>query len=150
MRRTAWSRFIGLCTMVFTAHLSLVGTDLVCASHAGSHSAMTHGMHGTSGTSSMSAASMGAMDSGGTQETETAGQPAMASASTRAATDHAPCQIPPTDHYCDAMTGCVPTLAVTYVAGARYVLGTDDGVPIADTLAPLSRLTAPEPPPPKA
>jgi hypothetical protein len=143
MRQTGWNRIVGLLTMGFMAHLSLVGTDLVCATHAGPHSAMAHSAYG------MSAAAMGEMDSGVMQEEAAYASLTLVSASAHAS-DDAPCQIPSTVHCCDAMTGCALTLAVTKVADARQLPARSEGVAIAAAFAPLSRLTAPEPPPPKA
>jgi hypothetical protein len=142
MRRMGWNRIIGLFTMVFMAHLSLVSADLVCASRSGQHSAMAH--NATSTTS----ASMDGMDSNDMRTPTRSTAASLVSPATRA-TDHAPCQIPSSSHCCDAMTGCALTLATTEVPRASLPAG-DERVAAARALVPLSRRTAPETPPPKA
>jgi hypothetical protein len=118
MRRTAWSRFIALCTMIFMAHSSLVGTDLVCASHAGAHSKMSHTMPSASAAQS--------------------------------ANDDAPCEVPSTDHCCDAMSGCAVTLATTGTLQTQHMPVSGEAVVSCRIAAPASLVTAPETPPPKA
>lgn len=143
MRRNVWTRVVGACTMALMAHLSLVGSDLVCASHAGSHSAMTHKMSTSSPTNTDE------MQAGAMRE-PMAAAPKTSAGSAQAAMDGVPCQVPSTDHCCDAMTGCAITLAAIDVANALPAPTSDAGVAAAAALAPPSRLTAPESPPPKA
>jgi hypothetical protein len=125
--------------MVFMAHLSLVSSDLVC----GSRGAATRAMSG-----------MGATDMNGS---ETLQRPAVASRHSAMAivsgargTDEAPCQVPSSNRCCDAMIGCAITMAATNSVIAQQPPATDTGVSMPGTVAPASRLTAPEPPPPKA
>ena len=142
MRRSLWTRVSGLVTMVFMAHLTLVGSDLACASH--SHGAMGHSMaHGMPGDmAAMSPTASHDVDAGASHEVADAGQ--------SSASDTPPCEVPATDHCCDAMAGCAVTLVVDHAAANPAITGASARVVGLRTNTPSSRLTAPEPPPPKA
>jgi hypothetical protein len=113
---------LGLLLAFTMAHVAMVGSDLGCDRHA---AGATH------------AADMGAMhhDEGTAQHT---------------APDKKPCDVPASPKCCEAVTSC----AIAVTLGSSAVVYSIPSVAtvvvsFADEI-PLSRIVAPDPPPPKA
>jgi hypothetical protein len=111
---------LALLTSVSMLHLSLVGGDLPCATHA----------------------SGGAHASGGVHEM--AGMPMHPDAPTD------DCATPIQPRCCDVMAGCSVTAALGVLTHASTATTPDVALPRTAAMQPASILTAPEPPPPKA
>ena len=113
-------RAVGLLAGLFMFHLMLVGSDLVC---------LTHGTHEAHARALAHQDTAGHSDQHGSQ---------------------APCDVPARADCCTAPTSCSTNIAVR----AQYVTASVDP-PQARAIAgavetPLSRIEAPDPPPPKA
>ena len=122
MRRT-----LGLLSMLFMVHLTLAGSDPVCAKH-GSASAMAMDTD-ASGSSDADHHSHSAQSHGEQQDQ---------------------CEIPVTEDCCNAVTSCSPTIVIESMSAAAEPRPAVDGRPTSHHVTLLSRVTAPETPPPRA
>ena len=113
---------IGLLSVFSMAHFALVGSDLVCAKHS-----VAQG--------SQSSDAMPGMDHGPGQQSPVG---------------KLPCKIPARADCCQAVASCAPSVAVASVVAIADALILSSTVPSSIDDVPLSRIAAPEPPPPKA
>jgi hypothetical protein len=119
---------LGLLTALLMFHLTLVGSDVVCAEHgtAGAHQAAAHG---------------------GDHEHEAM---TAASANTNDVADHKPCEVPTRPQCCEAFASCSVSLVAT-ATPQRIVTGDfARGILAAAAHRLASQAVAPEPPPPRA
>lgn len=111
--------------MLLMAHLSLVGTDLACAKHGVAKAPDAHAAHSTA-RHHVSHSGRGASQ----QQDD--------------------CETPATPDCCSAVTSCAPTIAIGEVTSVDQTPLVDASRPVGTATAPLSRVVAPETPPPKA
>ena len=114
-------RFVALLTCLLTLHLTLVGSDSVCAKHTGHSSEMLHGNQHAPQTV-RGADQMGA--------------------------NGAPCETPVLPGCCHALTSCSTVSVGESSAPSRVIV---ERVPIPESAndLPLSEIIAPDPPPPR-
>ena len=114
-------RLFGAISMLLMLHLTLVGADVVCATHGAPKMPMAGGH--------MSHHQPPARSSHGGQKEK--------------------CNTPASQDCCRALTSCAPTLDPVTLVASRFLRL--DAAHIAYRVdSPLSRVTAPETPPPKA
>ena len=118
-------RLSGLITGLLMLHFTFVGADLACAQH-GDRPAQAH-QHMT-----------------GHHEHHAA------AAHVEAAATEQPCETPTQPECCHAMTSCAISAAFECGTRADAVPPLRDVVEPAVMRVPLSQITAPDPPPPKA
>ena len=116
-------RLVAVLTWMLMAHLTIVGSDVACASHSGDVAAMSHAMSHH--------------------------QHAMPR-SEQARMDDAPRGTPATPMCCQALSSCTAVMAVTQARPLGYG-GTDRRVILrSGSDMQLSEILAPDPPPPRA
>src|SRR4051794_1581532 len=116
-------RAFGVISILFMLHLSVAGSDLVCAKHGvakahpgnPSHSSGQHHSHQAK--------------SGASQQQDD-------------------CETPATPDCCGAVTSCAPTFSPGAVIAVVEMSLVDIARPIGPATAPLLRVVAPETPPP--
>jgi hypothetical protein len=114
-------RLLGAISMALMLHLNLVGADAVCATHGSAKGPMA-GDH-------MVHQQHSAHSSHGSQKGK--------------------CNTPVSPDCCSALTSCAPMLSLVSLVAIELVPLHAD--PVADRVdSPLSRVTAPETPPPRA
>jgi len=117
-------RAIGLISMLLMLHLSLVGSDMVCATHGAVKAHAGGAVHSAAHDHSDSSA----VDASQQDDRETSPAPAR----------------------CNGVMSCAPTIAIAAVTAVEDPSLVDAAHPAGPTTALLSRVIAPETPPPKA
>ena len=115
-------RIVAALTWLFMAHLTIVGSDLTCAAHAGDAAAPPHAMmhHG---------------------------HPSTGSHEARA--DQAPCRTPAIPMCCQAITSCAAALPLAESQHSTVIAREGTALPATLGEMPLSLIIAPDPPPPR-
>ena len=113
---------LGVFVTFTMAHLALVGGDLVCAKHAVARAAQPGD-------------AMPGMDHG-----QPAGQTG----------DKQPCKTPTRADCCQAVASCAPSIAMASVVVVSEASMMSSATHASIDSVPLSRVAAPDPPPPKA
>ena len=115
-------RFVALITLLFTANLTMVGSDFVCGEHSGDvagHVAMTRHGHAT-------------MSGPGEHHEEI------------------PCHTPAVPMCCQALSSCAIALSPAASQSEPLILRLAASVLESRSEAPRSEIIAPDPPPPRA
>ena len=112
-------RLSGLLLVLTMANLAFVGSDVVCAKHAGGHHAAP-----TSASTDMN------HHDGDTQPNE-------------------PCNIPARSDCCQMVTSCAPSMSLAAAVSDLDEVFTHHEQPRSIDELPLTRLIPPDPPPPK-
>ena len=115
-------RLLGILVLASMSHLVVAGSDLVCA---------THGHHVVAEQAPESMPGMHQHDGGGQSEKER-------------------CKVPARSDCCEAMTTCSANAALVSAVDADALTSYDAGHLAFVADAPLTRIIAPDPPPPKA
>ena len=118
-------RLTGFMLAVMMLHLTFVGADVTCAQH-GSRAMSAH-EHGSARHEHMAAAS-----------------------NVRVSGTEQPCDTPTQPQCCRAMTSCAVNAASERGTRLAQVLPAHDAIEPAVMRTPLSQVTSPDPPPPKA
>ena len=121
-------RALGLLSMLLMLHLTLVGSDTVCAKHAVDSSAAAVESH--------------SIHAGMDGEQEHTAQ--------RHGEQKEQCKTPVSQDCCNALTSCSPTIVVAAAPSVGSVYLARATRPNSPPSSRLSRVPAPEPPPPKA
>ena len=121
-------RALGFVSMLLMLHLTLVGSDRVCAKHGVDATAAA--MHGSSAHSGMSHEQNHPAQTHGEQKEQ--------------------CETPISQDCCSALTSCSPTIVVASATTVVRAMSADADRPLGPQSSMLSRVPAPEPPPPRA
>lgn len=115
-------RVVAALTWLVMVHLTMVGSDFICAAHSGDAAAPPHAM---------------------THHEHASTSPHEARA------DQAPCRTPAIPMCCQALTSCAAALSLAESQHSNVIARAQRVVPTALGAMPLSQIIAPDPPPPR-